>query len=72
MLLSIDSPVITREGTGFSRVLQGQEFSTFGSNFARINGSTTAENSVMQSPFRHDEETDLVAPSRSNEVQINT
>ncbi|XWS32833.1 hypothetical protein CRYUN_Cryun22dG0024000 [Craigia yunnanensis] len=67
MPLSTDSPVLTREGTAFSRVLQGQEFSNFGGNFAWFNESATAEKSVMQPPFIHDKKIDMVSSSRSNE-----
>ncbi|KAJ7957179.1 Auxin response factor [Quillaja saponaria] len=64
---SPDSSVLTREGSskvtidpspgsGFSRVLQGQEFSTLRGNFAESNESLTAERSVVWPPAAVDDE----------------
>ncbi|XVF54769.1 hypothetical protein PTKIN_Ptkin05aG0208500 [Pterospermum kingtungense] len=73
---SPDSSVLTREGptkvtvdpsaaSGFSRVLQGQEFSTLRGNFAENNESETAEKSVMWAPSSvDDEKMDVVSASR--------
>ncbi|GAY66762.1 hypothetical protein CUMW_251380 [Citrus unshiu] len=74
---SPDSSVLTREGssklnvdpssaTGFSRVLQGQEFSTLRGNFAEreSNESDTAEKSVVWPPSLDDEKIDVVSASR--------
>lgn len=70
---SPDSSVLTREGsskvtidpppTGYSRVLQGQEYSTLRGNFAESNESDTAEKSVMWPPME-DEKIDVVSASR--------
>ncbi|KAL5564840.1 hypothetical protein UlMin_028004 [Ulmus minor] len=73
--LSPDSSVLTREASskvtidpslpsGFSRVLQGQEFSTLRGNFAESNESDTAEKSVMWPPSLDDEKMDVVSASR--------
>ncbi|KAE8665921.1 Auxin response factor 23 [Hibiscus syriacus] len=62
---SPDSSVLTREGSSkltvdplpasaFSRVLQGQEFSTLPGTFAESNESDTAEKSVMWPPSADD------------------
>ncbi|XP_022739082.1 auxin response factor 2A-like [Durio zibethinus] len=72
---SPDSSVLTREGSskvnvdpspasGFSRVLQGQEFSTLRGNFGESNESDTAEKSAMWPPSVDDEKTDVVSVSR--------
>ncbi|KAK6275843.1 hypothetical protein POUND7_005552 [Theobroma cacao] len=72
---SPDSSVLTREGSskvtvdpspgsGFSRVLQGQEFSTLRGNFAESNESDTAEKSVIWPPSVDDEKIDVVSASR--------
>ncbi|XP_059442328.1 auxin response factor 2A [Corylus avellana] len=72
---SPDSSVLTREGssrvtldpspaTGFSRVLQGQEFSTLRGNFAESNECDTAEKSVAWPPSLDDEKIDVVSASR--------
>ncbi|XVF49519.1 hypothetical protein PTKIN_Ptkin04bG0019000 [Pterospermum kingtungense] len=72
---SPDSSVLTREGSckvtvdpspasGFSRVLQGQEFSTLRGNFAESNESDTAERSVMWPPSVDDEKIDVGPASR--------
>uniref|UniRef100_A0A2P2MR12 Auxin response factor n=1 Tax=Rhizophora mucronata TaxID=61149 RepID=A0A2P2MR12_RHIMU len=72
---SPDSSVLTREGSskvnvdphppvsGFSRVLQGQEFSTLRGNFAESNVSDNAEKSVMWPPSV-DDKIDVVSTSR--------
>ncbi|XP_022730418.1 auxin response factor 2A-like isoform X2 [Durio zibethinus] len=71
---SPDSSVLPREGSskvtvdpspaiGFSRVLQGQEFSTLRGNFAESNESDTAEKSVMWPPV-DDEKIDVVSAAR--------
>ncbi|KAK8583775.1 hypothetical protein V6N12_068034 [Hibiscus sabdariffa] len=73
--LSPDSSVLTREGSskvtvdpspasGFSRVLQGQEFSTLRGNFAESKESDAAEKSVMWRPSVEDEKNDVVYGSR--------
>ncbi|GMI76666.1 ORESARA 14, ARF1-BINDING PROTEIN, auxin response factor 2, HLS1 SUPPRESSOR [Hibiscus trionum] len=73
--LSPDSSVLTREGSsrvtvdpppasGFSRVLQGQEFSTLRGNFSESNESDAAEKSVMWRPSVDDEKNDAVSGSR--------
>ncbi|KAE8699947.1 Auxin response factor 23 [Hibiscus syriacus] len=67
---SPDSSVLTREGSSkvnadplqasaFSRVLQGQEFSTLRGTFAESNKSDTAEMSVMWPPSANDEKNDV-------------
>lgn len=72
---SPDSSVLTREGSskvtvdpspasGFSRVLQGQEFSTLRGTFAESNESDTAEKSVVWPPLLDDEKIDVVSTSR--------
>ncbi|XVF08611.1 hypothetical protein REPUB_Repub07fG0017800 [Reevesia pubescens] len=72
---SPDSSVLTREGSskvtvdpspasGFSRVLQGQEFSTLRGNFAESNESDTADKSVMWPPSVDDDKIDVVSASR--------
>ncbi|XVF11428.1 hypothetical protein REPUB_Repub08aG0026600 [Reevesia pubescens] len=77
---SPDSSVLTREGSskvivdplpasGFSRVLQGQEFATLKANFAESNESDTAESdtaekSVMWPPTVDHEKIDVVSVSR--------
>ncbi|TYI72352.1 hypothetical protein E1A91_D07G055800v1 [Gossypium mustelinum] len=72
---SPDSSVLTREGsskaivdpspaTGFSRVLQGQEFSTLRGNFAESQESDTVEKSVIWRPTVDDEKIDVVPTSR--------
>ncbi|GAV60181.1 AUX_IAA domain-containing protein/B3 domain-containing protein/Auxin_resp domain-containing protein [Cephalotus follicularis] len=72
---SADSSVLTREGSskvmvdpspasGFSRVLQGQEFSTLRGNFAESNESDTADKSVVWPPSLDDEKIDVVSASR--------
>ncbi|XWS47752.1 hypothetical protein CRYUN_Cryun13aG0011600 [Craigia yunnanensis] len=69
---SPDSSVLTREGSfkvtvgpspasAFSRVLQGQEFSTLIGNLAESNESENAEKSVMWPPSVDDEKTDMVS-----------
>lgn len=50
--------------TGFSRVLQGQEFSTLRGNFAESNECDTAEKSVAWPPSLDDEKIDVVSASR--------
>ncbi|KAG2678403.1 hypothetical protein I3843_11G001000 [Carya illinoinensis] len=73
--LSPDSSVLTREGSskvtldpspssGFSRVLQGQEFSTLRANFVESNESDTAEKSIVWPPSLDDEKLDVVSASR--------
>ncbi|XWS37052.1 hypothetical protein CRYUN_Cryun19dG0010100 [Craigia yunnanensis] len=71
VLSSPDSSVLAREVTvdpssasGFSRVLQGQEFSTSRGNFAESNKSDTAEKSVMWAPSVDDEKIDVVSAPR--------
>ncbi|GKV36331.1 hypothetical protein SLEP1_g44473 [Rubroshorea leprosula] len=72
---SPDSSVLTREGStkvtvdpspasGFSRVLQGQEFKTLRCNFAEGNESDTAEKSVAWPPSLDEEKIDIVSASR--------
>lgn len=72
---SPDSSVLTREGSskvtidpqppsGYSRVLQGQEFSTLRGNFAESNESDTAEKSLMWPSSIEDEKVDVVSASR--------
>ncbi|EEF51702.1 Auxin response factor, putative [Ricinus communis] len=72
---SPDSSVLTRDGSskvtidppppsGYSRVLQGQEFSTLRGNFAESNESETAEKSVMWPPSVDDEKIDVSASRR--------
>ncbi|CAK7336815.1 unnamed protein product [Dovyalis caffra] len=72
---SPDSSVLTRDGSskvtadppsasGFSRVLQGQEFSTLRGNFAESNESDAAEKSVMWPPSADDEKIDVMSTSR--------
>nr|AAP06759.1 auxin response factor-like protein [Mangifera indica] len=74
---SPDSSVLTREGsfkvnvdpssaTGFSRVLQGQEFSTLRGNFAErdSNEFDTAEKSVVRPSSLDDKKIDVVFASR--------
>ncbi|XP_044493331.1 auxin response factor 2B-like [Mangifera indica] len=74
---SLDSSVLTREGsskvnvdpsstTGFSRVFQGQEFSTLRGNFAErdSNESDTAEKSVVWPPSLDEEKIDVFSASR--------
>ncbi|XWS51491.1 hypothetical protein CRYUN_Cryun12cG0181000 [Craigia yunnanensis] len=72
---SPDNSALTREGSskvtvdpspasGFSRVLQGQEFSTLRGNFAESNESDTAEKSVMWAPSVDGEKIDVVSASR--------
>ncbi|PON97460.1 Auxin response factor [Trema orientale] len=72
---SPDSSVLTREGSSkvtvdpslpsaFSRVLQGQEFSTLRGNLAESNDSDTAEKSVMWPPSVDDEKIDVVSASK--------
>lgn len=72
---SPDSSVLTREGSskvtvdpspasGYSRVLQGQEFSTLKGNFAESNESDTAEKSVVWQPSIDDDKVDVVSASR--------
>ncbi|GLT39932.1 hypothetical protein SLA2020_140970 [Shorea laevis] len=72
---SPDSSVLTREGSskvtvdpsaasGFSRVLQGQEFSTLRGNFAESNESDTADKPVAWPPSVEDEKIDAVLASR--------
>ncbi|WCJ36343.1 auxin response factor 2 [Euphorbia peplus] len=72
---SPDSSVLTREGSsrvtvdpsqpsGFSRVLQGQEFSALRVNFAESNESDAAEKSVIWPPSVDDEKVDVVSASR--------
>uniref|UniRef100_A0A2N9FC85 Auxin response factor n=1 Tax=Fagus sylvatica TaxID=28930 RepID=A0A2N9FC85_FAGSY len=71
---SPDSSVLTREGpskvtldspvSGFSRVLQGQEFSTLRGNFAESNESDTAEKSVVWPPSLDEEKIDVVSAAR--------
>ncbi|OMO52358.1 AUX/IAA protein [Corchorus olitorius] len=72
---SPDSSVLTREGSskvtvdpspgsGFSRVLQGQEYSTLRGNFAESNESDTAEKSVIWPPSVDDEKIDVASASR--------
>ncbi|KAJ9140100.1 hypothetical protein P3X46_030783 [Hevea brasiliensis] len=72
---SPDSSVLTREGSskvtvdphlssGYSRVLQGQEFSTLRGNFAESNESDTAEKSVVWPSSIDDEKIDVVSASR--------
>ncbi|KAK8710808.1 hypothetical protein V6N13_146117 [Hibiscus sabdariffa] len=67
---SPDSSVLTREGSSkvnvdplpasaFSRVLQGQEFSTLRGTFAESNESDTAEKSVMWPPSTDDDKNDV-------------
>ncbi|KAK9036373.1 hypothetical protein V6N11_078377 [Hibiscus sabdariffa] len=67
---SPDSSVLTREGSSkvtvdplpasaFSRVLQGQEFSTLRGAFAESNESDTAEKSMMWLPSADDEKNDV-------------
>ncbi|KDP22545.1 hypothetical protein JCGZ_26376 [Jatropha curcas] len=64
---SPDSSVLAREGsskvtadptlpTGYSRVLQGQEFATLKGNVVESNESDTAEKSVMWPPSVDDED----------------
>ncbi|XP_021814726.1 auxin response factor 2B [Prunus avium] len=71
---SPDSSVLTREGSskvtadpampgGFSRVLQGQEFSTLRGNFVDSE-SDTAEKSLAWTPSVDDEKIDVVSASR--------
>ena len=50
--------------SGFSRVLQGQEFSTLRGTFAESNESDTAEKSVVWHPVLDDEKIDVVSTSR--------
>jgi hypothetical protein len=50
--------------SGFSRVLQGQEFSTLRGNFAESNESDTAEKSVVWPQSLDDEKIDVVSTSR--------
>ncbi|XP_024023134.1 auxin response factor 2B isoform X3 [Morus notabilis] len=72
--LSPDSSVLTREGSlkvtvdpslpsAFSRVLQGQEYSTLRGNFAESNELDAAEKSVMWPPSLDDEKIDVVSAS---------
>ncbi|XP_065872571.1 auxin response factor 2B [Euphorbia lathyris] len=72
---SPDSSVLTRDGSsrvtvdpsqpsGYSRVLQGQEFSTLRVNFAESNESDAAEKSVIWPPSVDDEKVDVVSASR--------
>ncbi|KAJ0113678.1 hypothetical protein Patl1_01308 [Pistacia atlantica] len=74
---SPDSSILTREGsskvnvdpssaTGFSRVLQGQEYSTLRGNFAErdSNESDTAEKSIIWQPSLDDEKIDVVSAPR--------
>ncbi|XWS60200.1 hypothetical protein CRYUN_Cryun07bG0015100 [Craigia yunnanensis] len=72
---SPDSLVLAREGSskvtvgpsaasGFSRVLQGQEFATLRGNFAESNESDTAEKSVMWPSSVDDEKIDVVSAAR--------
>ncbi|KAJ6869335.1 hypothetical protein NC651_034171 [Populus alba x Populus x berolinensis] len=72
---SPDSSVLTRDGSfkvtadppsasGFSRVLQGQEFSTLRGTFAESNESNAAEQSVMWPSSADDERIDVLSTSR--------
>lgn len=72
---SPDSSVLTREGSckgttdpssanGYSRVLQGQEFSTLRANFVEGNESDTVEKSILWPPSLDDEKIDGVSASR--------
>ncbi|KAL4634615.1 hypothetical protein ACB092_04G212600 [Castanea dentata] len=72
---SPDSSVLTREGSskvtldhspvsGFSRVLQGQEFSTLRGNFAESNESDTAEKPVVWPHSLDDEKNDAGSASK--------
>ncbi|XP_022952399.1 auxin response factor 2B-like isoform X1 [Cucurbita moschata] len=74
---SPDSSVLTREGpsrmiidhspaSAFTRVLQGQEFSTLRGNLIDGNESDTAEKSVMWSPSLDDEKIDVVSTSKKH------
>ncbi|KAL1070767.1 hypothetical protein V6Z11_D11G045300 [Gossypium hirsutum] len=72
---SPDSSVLSREGSSkvtvdplpassFSRVLQGQEFSTLRGTFAESNDSETADRSVMWPPSIDDEKIDVAHGER--------
>ncbi|KAF3625465.1 Auxin response factor 23 [Capsicum annuum] len=72
---SPDSSVLTREGpsrvtadlsqaNGFSRVLQGQELSTFRGGFAESNESDLAEKPMMWQPSMDDEKNDIHSASK--------
>ncbi|KAJ6761021.1 AUXIN RESPONSE FACTOR 4-RELATED [Salix purpurea] len=72
---SPDSSVLTRDGSskvtadpppasGFSRVLQGQEFPTLRGTFIGSNDSNAAEQSVMWPPSADDEKIDVLSTSR--------
>ncbi|XP_038686461.1 auxin response factor 2-like isoform X2 [Tripterygium wilfordii] len=72
---STDSSVLTREGSSkvtidpspaneFSRVLQGQEFSTLRGNYAESNESNTADKSFMWPPSLDNEKVDVVSTAR--------
>ncbi|XP_022770961.1 auxin response factor 2A-like [Durio zibethinus] len=72
---SPDSTLLTKEGSskvtvdpstasGFSRVLQGQEFSTLRGNFSESNEPDTAEKSVIWAPSVDDEKIDVGCASR--------
>ncbi|MBA0685539.1 hypothetical protein Goari_013195, partial [Gossypium aridum] len=72
---SPDSSVLSREGSSkvtvdplpassFSRVLQGQEFSTLRGTFAEGNDSDTADRSVMWPPSIDDEKIDVAHGER--------
>ncbi|XP_057465941.1 auxin response factor 2B-like [Actinidia eriantha] len=72
---SPDSSVLTREGSykvtmdplpasGYSRVLQGHEFSTLRGPFAESNESDSSEKPVVWPPTSEDEKTDVVSVSQ--------
>lgn len=72
---SPDSSVLTREGTskatvdpsptsGFSRVLQGQEFSTLRANFTESNEPEIVEKPIAWQPSVDDEKNDVVSASQ--------
>lgn len=74
---SPDSSVLTREGSSrvtvdpspasaFTRVLQGQEFSTLRGNFIDSNDPDAAEKSVMWPPSLDDEKIDVVSTSKKH------
>lgn len=74
---SPDSSVLTREGSSrvtvdpspasvFTRVLQGQEFSTLRGNFIDGSDPDVAEKSVMWPPSLDDEKVDVVSTSKKH------
>lgn len=74
---SPDSSVLTREGSSrvtvdpspasaFTRVLQGQEFSTFRGNFIDDSESDVAEKSGIWPPLLDDEKIDVVSTSKKH------